>query len=83
MFCFYVFIFYVVFYRSFSVKMYTLATVIAMESYSFKIRIHKFDRVVESFFFKIPGTFLDYAKKACTEVYSTQCSSKKERLIKL
>ena len=44
---FYVFIF--ICYRSFSVKVYTLATMIGIQFF-FKIRVHKFDRVVQSFF---------------------------------
>ena len=39
-------------YRSFTGKVYTLATVIGMESYFFKIRVSIFDCVVQSFFLK-------------------------------
>ena len=44
-------------YRSFSVKVYTLVTMIGMESYFFKTREHKFDRVVESLFSKFQVLF--------------------------
>ena len=44
-------------YRSFSVKVYTLVTKIGIESYFFKTHEHKFDRVVESLFSKFQVLF--------------------------
>ena len=69
--------FFLMCYWSFSVKVYTLVTMIGMESYFFKTREYKFDRVVQSFFSKFEVLFR-LCKKLTTEVYSHQCSSKKK-----